>query len=151
MKGLPLAYNKDMQEDKEPVFDAVDTVKDCLRAFSEMLPGVRVKKENMLKAAKGGFSTATDMADYLVRKGVPFRDAHEIVGKCVRHCIEKDKELYDLSLKEFQKFSKAFEKDISDYITVENSVNSRDVTGGTALQQVKERIKEIEAGSEVAL
>ena len=146
MKGLPLAYNKDMQEDKEPVFDAVDTVKDCLRAFSEMLPGIRLNKERMLKAAGGGFSTATDMADYLVRNGIPFRDAHEIVGKCVRYCIEKNKELYDLSLKEFQKFSKVFEKDIFDYITVEKSVNSRDVTGGTALKQVKKRLKEIEAG-----
>lgn len=146
MKGLPLAYNKDMQEDKEPVFDAVDTVKDCLRAFSEMLPGIQVKKERMLKAAGGGFSTATDMADYLVRKGVPFRDAHEIVGKCVRYCIEKGKELYDLTLKEFQKFSKAFDKDIFDFITVEKSVNSRDIIGGTALKQVKKRIKEIEAG-----
>jgi argininosuccinate lyase len=146
MKGLPLAYNKDMQEDKEPVFDAVDTVKDCLRAFSMMLPGIRLNKERMLKAAGGGFSTATDMADYLVRKGVPFRDAHEIVGKCVRYCIEKEKELYDLTLKEFQKFSKVFERDIFDYITVEKSVNSRNVIGGTSLKQVKKRIKEIEDG-----
>jgi argininosuccinate lyase len=137
MKSQPLAYNKDNQEDKEPLFDAVDTVKDCLRAFADMIPAIVSRKENMLEAAKRGFSTATDLADYLVVKGMPFRDAHEVVGKSVAYGIETNKDLSEMSLEELQQFSDTISADVFDVLTLEGSVAARDHIGGTAPGQVK--------------
>lgn len=137
MKSQPLAYNKDNQEDKEPLFDAVDTVKDCLRAFADMVPALITKKEPMLAAAKQGYATATDLADYLVRKGVAFRDAHDIVGRSVAYGIEQNKDLGELTLAELQQFSNQIEQDIYDVLTLEGSVAARNHLGGTAPQQVR--------------
>lgn len=137
MKSQPLAYNKDNQEDKEPVFDAIDTVKDCLRAFADMIPAIQPRKDRMYEAAKRGFSTATDLADYLVRKGVPFRDAHEIVGKSVAYGVKTGKDLSEMSLQELQQFSKAIEQDVFAVLTLEGSVAARNHIGGTAPLQVK--------------
>jgi argininosuccinate lyase len=146
MKSLPLAYNKDMQEDKEPLFDTVDTVKGSLKIFADMVREMKVNAQRMRKAAGGGFSTATDVADYLVRKGIPFRDAHEIVGKAVRYCIENEMDIPELSLAEWQLFSGRIENDIFDSITLEASVNARKATGGTALERVKAEIARAKEG-----
>jgi argininosuccinate lyase len=140
MKALPLAYNKDMQEDKEPLFDTIDTVKGSLKVFADMIAGMSIRAENMREAAARGFSTATDVADYVVRKGIPFREAHEIVGKTVRYCIEHDKQIEQLCLEELQRFSPAIEADIFDFITLEASVNARRATGGTAREAVSREI-----------
>jgi argininosuccinate lyase len=140
MKSLPLAYNKDMQEDKEPLFDTIDTVKGSLKIFADMIAEMKVKAENMRIAAARGFSTATDVADYVVRKGIPFRNAHEIVGKTVRYCIENGKDIPELSLEEFRQFSEAIEEDIYDFVTLEASVNARRATGGTAREAVEREI-----------
>lgn len=140
MKSQPLAYNKDNQEDKEPIFDTVDTVLGCLRAFADMIPAILCKKENMYKAAKQGFSTATDLADYLVRKDLPFRDAHEVVGKAVAMGIETGKDLSELTLEELQQFSDKIDNDVFDVLTLEGSVASRNHVGGTAPAQVKKAI-----------
>ncbi|HYR03566.1 MAG TPA: argininosuccinate lyase, partial [Syntrophobacteria bacterium] len=125
MKSLPLAYNKDMQEDKEPLFDTIDTVKGSLKIFADMIREMRVNAATMREAAAKGFSTATDVADYLVRKGMPFRDAHEVVGKSVAYCIEKGKDLPELTLEEWKGFSDRIDADIYDAITLEASVNAR--------------------------
>ncbi|MCD4688828.1 MAG: argininosuccinate lyase [Desulfuromonadaceae bacterium] len=140
MKALPLAYNKDMQEDKEPLFDTLDTVKGSLKVFADMIAQLTVNADNMREAAARGFSTATDVADYVVRKGVPFRDAHEIVGKTVRYCIENNKDIPELSLEEFRSFSEHIEADIYDYVTLDASVNARRATGGTAREAVQREI-----------
>src|SRR5690606_8159935 len=110
MKGQPLAYNKDNQEDKEPLFDTIDTVKDCLKAYADMVPAIQPKKDKMREAARRGYSTATDLADYLVKRGVPFRDAHEIVGKSVAYGIQQNKDLPELSLDELRQFSDVIEQ-----------------------------------------
>jgi len=136
MKSLPLAYNKDMQEDKEPLFDTIDTVKGSLKVFADMIREMRLYPSNMRKAAGQGFSTATDVADYLVRKGLPFRDAHEAVGKAVAYCVENEMELTELTLTEWQLFSPRFEKDIFEAITVEACIDARNVPGGTARERV---------------
>ncbi len=138
MKSQPLAYNKDNQEDKEPLFDTVDTVKGCLRAFADMIPALRPKRENMRQAARRGFATATDLADYLVRKGMPFRDAHEVVGKAVRLGVETDRDLADMSLPELQQFSPLIEDDVFTVLSLEGSVAARDIVGGTAPKRVRE-------------
>jgi len=140
MKSQPLAYNKDNQEDKEPIFDTVDTLLDCLRAYADMMPHTQINREAMYDAAKQGFSTATDLADYLVRKNVPFRDAHEIVGKTVRLAIDTNRDLADLSLDELQNFSQAINEDVYSVLTLEGSVNSRSHLGGTAPETVKQAI-----------
>ncbi|VVE50809.1 argininosuccinate lyase [Pandoraea terrigena] len=140
MKGQPLAYNKDNQEDKEPLFDTVDTVIDTLRIFADMVPGIKVREANMRNAALQGFSTATDLADYLVKKGLPFRDAHEIVAHAVKICSDRDIDLADLSLAELQKFSALVGEDVFDYLTLEGSVASRNHIGGTAPAQVQRAI-----------
>jgi argininosuccinate lyase len=140
MKAQPLAYNKDNQEDKEPLFDTVDTVKDCLRAFADMIPAIETRKENMKAAAKKGFSTATDLADYLVRKGIPFRDSHEIVGKAVAFGIAQQRDLSELTLAELQQFSKQIGKDVFACLTLEGSLAARNHVGGTAPKQVKAAI-----------
>jgi len=137
MKSQPLAYNKDNQEDKEPLFDTVDTVQDCLRAFADMVPAIKSNKEKMYAAAKSGFSTATDLADYLVRNGIAFRDAHEIVGKAVAYGIEKNKDLSEMTLKELNVFSSQIAADVFEVLTLEGSVYSRNHIGGTAPDQVK--------------
>jgi argininosuccinate lyase len=140
MKALPLAYNKDMQEDKEPLFDTIDTVKGSLKVFAEMIAQMEVRAEEMRVAAARGFSTATDVADYVVRKGIPFRNAHEIVGKTVRYCIETGKNIPELTLDEFREFSEVIEADIYDYVTLEASVNARRATGGTARVAVEREL-----------
>ena len=137
MKSQPLAYNKDNQEDKEPLFDTVDTLAGSLRAFADMVPAIGVHPENMADRARRGFATATDLADYLVRRGVAFRDAHEIVGQSVRHAIERDCDLADLPLAELQQFSAAIDADVYAVLTLEGSVASRDHIGGTAPRQVR--------------
>jgi argininosuccinate lyase len=140
MKGLPLAYNKDMQEDKEQVFDAVDTVKMTLPVFTQMLAAMTVRKEAMRRGATDGFTNATDAADYLVKKGLPFRDAHEVIGKIVSHCIGKDIAIEQMTLRELQTCSPLFESDVYAAIALETCVNLRDITGGTAVKQVQKQI-----------
>jgi len=148
MKSQPLAYNKDNQEDKEPLFDTIDTILGSLRAFADMIPAIEAKKDNMYNAAKQGFSTATDLADYLVVKGLPFRDAHEVVGKTVAYGVETSKDLSEMSLQELQQFSDIIEAGVFDVLTLEGSVAARNHIGGTAPEQVlkavadgRERIK----------
>ena len=140
MKGQPLAYNKDNQEDKEPLFDTVDTLINCLRAYADMVPHLKVKKENMYLSAKRGFATATDLADYLVRKGLAFRDAHEIVGLAVRLGLDSKRDLAELSLPELQQFSPLITADVYDILTLEGSVAARKHIGGTAPETVKKAI-----------
>ncbi|WP_078117814.1 argininosuccinate lyase [Thiosocius teredinicola] len=140
MKSQPLAYNKDNQEDKEPLFDAVDNVKGSLKVFADMMPAVTCNADAMRDAASKGFATATDLADYLVRKGVPFRDAHEVVGKSVAYCVDKRCDLADLSLEQLQGFSDVIDSDVFDCLTLEGSVAARDHIGGTAPAQVKAAI-----------
>ncbi|MEA2080020.1 MAG: argininosuccinate lyase, partial [Pseudomonadota bacterium] len=140
MKAQPLAYNKDNQEDKEPLFDTVDTLLACLRAFADMAPAIEVKADNMRRAAAGGYSTATDLADYLVRKGLPFRDAHEIVGNAVRLGIESKRDLSEMSLSELQSLSALIESDVFEILTLEGSVSARNHYGGTAPDQVRAAI-----------
>lgn len=145
MKSQPLAYNKDNQEDKEPLFDAVDNVKGSLKVFADMVPAISCNRENMRAAALKGFATATDLADYLVRKGTAFRDAHEIVGKSVAYCVDKGCDLADLSLVELRRYSKNIEEDVFDYLTLEGSVAARDHVGGTAPAQVRKAIQRARA------
>jgi len=137
MKGQPLAYNKDNQEDKEPLFDCIDTVKDCLKAYADMVPAIQPKADVMREAARRGFSTATDLADYVVRKGVAFRDAHEIVGKAVAYGIKTQKDLAEMSLEELKQFSSVIDEDVFAVLTLEGSVAARDHIGGTAPVHVK--------------
>ena len=141
MKSQPLAYNKDNQEDKEPLFDTVDTVKGCLRAFADMVPALEAKKEVMREAAIRGFSTATDLADYLVRKGVAFRDAHEIVGLSVAYGIKTGKDLGQMALEELRQFSEVIDADVFEVLTLEGSVSARDHIGGTAPNQVRKAVE----------
>ena len=136
MKSQPLAYNKDNQEDKEPLFDAVDTLAGCLRAFADMIPAIEPNREVMREAARRGFATATDLADYLVRKGVAFRDAHEIVGHAVKYGVDSGKDLAEMSLDDLRRFSDQIEQDVFEVLTLEGSVNARDHIGGTAPAQV---------------
>ncbi len=140
MKGIPLAYNKDMQEDKEQIFDAVDTVKMCLPVFAKMIATMTVNKDSMLKGAKGGFTNATDVADYLVKQGLPFRDAHAVVGRMVAYCIENDTIIDALTIEEFKGFSELFDDDVYDAISLTACVNQRNLTGGPAVETVKKLI-----------
>ena len=141
MKGLPLAYNKDMQEDKEAVFDAVDTVKMCLPVFTNMIKTAVFNKKNMYNAAKGGFTNATDAADWLVKNGVPFRDAHAILGQLVLYCINNNKALEDLSLDEFRAISPVFDETVYDAISVEKCVEARNIPGGPSPEYIKKLIE----------
>jgi len=143
MKGLPLAYNRDMQEDKEPVFDTVDTLKSCLQILAQMVPKITFRKDAMERAAAAGFMTATDVAEYLVTKGMPFREAHSVTGKIVRYCIEKNKSLNDLSLEELTLFSRRIKGDLLNAITVERSVNAKKSPGGTSREKVLKRLSRI--------
>jgi len=141
MKGQPLAYNKDNQEDKEPLFDTADTVLDTLRVFAEMMAGVEVKSEAMRAAAFEGYSTATDLADYLVKKGLPFRDAHEAVALAVRAAVKSKKDLSELSLQELQAFSHLINDDVFEVLRLDGSVSARNHVGGTAPDQVRAQIR----------
>lgn len=140
MKGQPLAYNKDNQEDKEPLFDTVDTLKDTLRIFAEMVAGITVKPEAMEKAALRGYATATDLADYLVKKGLPFRDAHETVAHAVKAATMHAVDLSELPLSVLQEFNPSIEKDVYDCLSLRGSLNARNILGGTAPAQVKAQI-----------
>jgi len=140
MKGQPLAYNKDNQEDKEPLFDTVDTLKDTLRIFAEMVGGITVKPEAMEKAALRGYATATDLADYLVKKGLPFRDAHETVAHAVKAAISHQVDLSELPLAVLQSFNPTIEKDVYDVLSLRGSLNARNILGGTAPGQVRQQI-----------
>ena len=144
MKGLPLAYNKDMQEDKEAVFDAVDTVKMVLRVFAPMIREMKVKTENMRKAAQKGFINATDLADYLVRKGMPFRDAYKVSGRAVAECIKSGKVLETMTLEEYRQLSDIIEEDVFDAINLETCVETRISEGGTSFQSVQKQIVQVE-------
>ncbi len=137
MKGQPLAYNKDNQEDKEPLFDVIDTLRGSLKVYADMMASLLIKRDNMERAALQGFSTATDLADYLVRKGVPFRDAHEVVGKAVRLGVETSRDLAEMDLAELQKFSDVISEDVFEVLTLQGSVSARNHIGGTAPAQVK--------------
>jgi argininosuccinate lyase len=150
MKGMPLAYNKDMQEDKEALFDTVDTLKMCLQTFIPMLATLAFKKERMYKGAKKGFSNATDLADYLVTKGLGFRDAHHIVGNLVHYCLDQGKALEDLSLAEMksncpseQDVASLIQEDVYAALKLENVVNRRKTYGGTAPEQVQEAVQRV--------
>ncbi len=144
MKGLPLTYNRDMQEDKEPIFDAIDTVSSSLAIMAELLENLEFNTQRMNEATQTGFMTATDLADYLVMKDVPFRDAHGIVGRAVAFCIQKGCELADLKIEELQQFSPVIEDDVYAVLTAEGSVNSRVSTGGTARERVEEAVAKAE-------
>ena len=141
MKGIPLAYNKDMQEDKEAIFDAIDTAKLCLETVTPMLATMRVNKENMRNAAARGFINATDCADYLVKKGMPFRDAYKITGTLVALCIEKNTTLEQLPIEEYKKLCGTFEEDVYEAIKLETCVNMRKAEGGPAPESVKRQIE----------
>jgi len=143
MKGLPLSYNRDMQEDKTPLFDTVDTLKSCLMVLAQMLPRIRFKKEIMGKAAGKAYSTATDIAEYLVKKRVPFREAHEITGRIVLYCIKSKKQLEELSVNELKNFSAVISKDIYTHIRTEDSVKAKTSRGGTAPSEVRKQIKRL--------
>ena len=145
LKGLPLAYNKDMQEDKESIFDAVDTVKMCLQVFEGMVKTMTANRESMKRAAQKGFINATDLADYLVKKGLPFRSAYKISGQLVALCIEKDTVLDDLSLETYQSFSELFEEDLYQEIALETCVNKRTSQGGTGVASVKAQIEYVKS------
>jgi len=145
MKGLPLAYNKDMQEDKEPVFDAIDTVELCVPVFAAMLDTLTVREKNMAKAASGGFINATDCADYLVKKGMPFREAYMIVGRLVNMCIKTGESLDTLPLKDFRAVSSLFDEDVYDALQLKTCVNGRKVYGGPSEESVTKQIELIEA------
>ncbi|MFZ9037683.1 MAG: argininosuccinate lyase [Gammaproteobacteria bacterium] len=146
MKGQPLSYNKDNQEDKEPLFDTLDTLIGSLRAFADMVPALEVNQDKMYQAAQQGYATATDLADYLVKKGAAFRDAHEAVGQAVAFAIDKGKDLGACTLKELQQFDARIEQDVFDVLTLEGSLNARNITGGTAPEQV---LFQVNAGREM--
>jgi argininosuccinate lyase len=141
LKALPLAYNRDLQEDKEPLFNTIDTVKASLQIMAVLFPKMEIQAERMREAASEDYINATDLADYLTFKGIPFREAHQITGKAVQYAEEKGKNLDALSLDELQSFSPLIGKDVFDYIRIENAVNRRNSTGGTARQRVVEQIK----------
>ncbi len=144
LKGLPMTYNRDLQEDKEPLFDTVDVLTSCLAIFAKMISRTRFNREAMRRGAAGGFSTATDLAEYLVGKGVPFRESHGIVGRMVAYCIERHKDLAELNIEEMQGFSPRFDEDVRARLAVEEAVNAKRSAGGTAEKRVMERIRAID-------
>ena len=145
LKGLPMTYNRDLQEDKEPLFDAMDTVKACLQILGRMVCRISFNRDRMAKEAAGGFSTATDVAEYLVLKGVPFRESHGIVGRIVAYCIEKKKELRDLTMQELRRFYKDFDKDVFPVLEPSHSIDRKKTAGGTSRAGVSEQIKVLQA------
>jgi argininosuccinate lyase len=148
MKSLPLAYNRDMQEDKGPLFDAVDTLTACIEIYIKMMPSIRINKEAMSRAAAAGYLNATDMADYLVGCGMPFRHAHECVGKAVNYALQQNKELHELTLKELKSISSLFKKDVFDILTLDRMINRRTSCGGTARENVMSAIQQAEKSLE---
>ena len=140
MKSQVLAYNKDNQEDKEPLFDTIDTVKGCLRVYADMVPHVQFKHQQLALAVNKGYATATDLADYLVSKGVAFRDAHEIVGRAVRIAIDQGKELAELDLAEYQALSTVIGEDVYAVLSAAGSAQSNNLVGGTCPDQVQQQI-----------
>jgi argininosuccinate lyase len=148
MKGLPLSYNRDLQEDKEPLFDSVDTLKGALKTMGELIPQLHFNLENMKVSAAKDFSTATDLTDYLVRKGLPFRQAHETVGMLVRYCLDKGKSFPEISLEEYREISSLFQEDVFHVITLENSISSRKAKGGTAREEVERAIRAVRSRME---
>jgi argininosuccinate lyase len=144
MKGLPMTYNRDLQEDKEGLFDTVDTLQSCLSILADMVGHLQFNQSLMKKAASCGFSTATDVAEYLVMKGVPFRESHGIVGRLVAYCQKQKKNMTDLKIAEFRTFYSGFDKDVYQCLSVEYSINHRNIIGGTAQDAVMKRIREIE-------
>ncbi|MGE5216092.1 MAG: argininosuccinate lyase [Chloroflexota bacterium] len=145
MKGLPLAYNRDLQEDKVPLFDTVDTVEASVKIIAEVIAGIKVRRERLASAVKDGFMNATDLADYLVERGLPFRAAHEVAGKVVRYCLEQEKRIEELTLAELKRFSNKFERSVYRYIAAEAMVDRRRAPGGTARANVARRLKELRA------
>lgn len=143
MKGLPLSYNRDLQEDKQPVFDTVDTIKSCLTVLHEMFPGITFNEKRMYETAGDAYSTATDMAEYLVKKGLPFRKSHEITGKIVLHCMKKGKKLEELTLKELNTFSPFIRNDIYSCLKAEESVKNKKSRGSTSPDEVKRQIQRL--------
>ncbi len=143
MKGLPLSYNRDLQEDKQPVFDTVDTIKSCLTVLNEMLPGITFNAKRMYETAGDAYSTATDMAEYLVKRGLPFRKSHEITGKIVLHCMKKGKKLEELTLKELNTFSPFIRNDIYSCLKAEESVKNKKSRGSTSPDEVKRQIQRL--------
>jgi argininosuccinate lyase len=143
MKGLPLAYNRDLQEDKIPLFDTVDTVRASLEIIRELIAEMKISKEAMLAATRDGFMNATDLADYLVRRGLPFRTAHEVAGKVVRYCVDRKRRIEELSLAEFNRFSDKIGKDIHNYLSAEAGIGRRRAPGGTARRNVLRRLREL--------
>ena len=143
MKGLPLAYNRDLQEDKIPLFDTVDTVEASVKIMGEVIAGMTVRRERMLAAVKDGYMNATDLADYLVERGMAFRLAHEVAGKVVQYCVTEKKRIEELSLAELKRFSSKFEKNVYRYISAEAMVERRRALGGTARRNVVRRLKEL--------
>ncbi|MDR1453892.1 MAG: argininosuccinate lyase, partial [Candidatus Margulisbacteria bacterium] len=141
LKGLPLAYNRDLQEDKQPLFDTVRTVSDCLRVLTGLWRTLQFRPDKMAADAARGFSTATDLADYLARQNMPFREAHEITGRLVRYALERDRTLPELTLAEYQTFSSRIKQDVYKYISLEGSLQARNVYGGTAPAQVAAALK----------
>ena len=146
MKGLPLAYNRDLQEDKIPLFDTVDTVKASVGIAAQIVRGLKVRKERMLAAARDGFMNATDLADYLVGRGLPFRTAHAVAGRIVQHCLAAGRRIEELPLAELRRFSPKIERDVYRYLSVESVVGRRRAPGGTARANVVRRLKELEGG-----
>ena len=145
LKGLPLAYNKDMQEDKEAVFDSIDTVKECIEVFIPMFKTLKICQENMMHACFTGYINATDLADYLSKKGLPFRDAYHIVGKIVAYGIQNKKALNDISLEEYKTFDSLFEEDVYTFIDIKNCVQNRNVYGGPSQESVSFQIQLIQS------
>jgi argininosuccinate lyase len=143
MKGLPLAYNRDMQEDKVPLFDTADTAKASVKIMAEVIGGIKIRRERMRSAAQDGFMNATDLADYLVARGMPFRTAHEVAGKVVQFCLAQGKRIEELPLAELRNFSDRIEKNVYDYLSVEAVVGRRRSPGGTARRNVERRLKEL--------
>ena len=143
LKGIPLAYNKDMQEDKEPVFDAIDTAKICLQVFAPMIREMKANEENMMHAAQKGFINATDLADYLTKKGMPFREAYKITGTIVSDCVKSGMVLENLPLEEYRKYSDMFEQDLYDAIDLINCVKRRNSEGGTSVESVEAQIQAV--------
>ena len=143
LKGIPLAYNKDMQEDKEPVFDAIDTAKICLQVFAPMIREIKANEENMMHAAQKGFINATDLADYLTKKGMPFREAYKITGTIVSDCVKSGMVLENLPLEEYRKYSDMFEQDLYDAIDLINCVKRRNSEGGTSMESVEAQIQAV--------
>jgi argininosuccinate lyase len=143
MKGLPLSYNRDLQEDKPPLFDTIDTTKSCLKILIELLPKIRFNIDIMRQSASTGFTTATDLAEYLVKKGIPFRNAHKITGKIIAYCINNNKNIESLSIEEFKKFSDFFSNDIYNYLSPENSINNKISEGSTSEKEILKNIKRL--------